>query len=357
MDAVRLLEPAGLVFGLDAYRAVDAGLAHWLAGGPAAFTLARLIERGDARLVHAADVPGDWLEVLARVAAPLPLADLPAGPQIMGILNVTPDSFSDGGRHFGAEAAIRAGIAMITAGAGVLDIGGESTRPGSAAITPEAEWARIAPVLAELRVQSDVALSVDTRNARTMAAAIGQGAALINDISALLHDPYALAVVADAGCPVVLMHMRGTPQTMQQFAAYDDVAVDVTRELAARIGEAVANGIARERIIVDPGIGFAKNAAQNIEMMRRLPILANLGCRVLLGTSRKRVLGEIAGVPVASDRDPATLVSSLPGLELGNTILRVHNVPAMVQALRVWQGLWTCDKPVGHEARRAENRG
>ncbi|MFW7269147.1 dihydropteroate synthase [Gluconacetobacter sp. Hr-1-5] len=345
MGALRLLEPAGLVFGRDAHRAVDAGLAHWLADGPAAFTLARLIEGDDARLVRAGDLPGDWLDVLARVTAPLPSADLPPGPQVMGILNVTPDSFSDGGRHFGTEAAIRAGIAMITAGAGLLDIGGESTRPGSAVVTPEEEWARVAPVLAELRSQSDVALSVDTRNARTMSASLGVGAALINDVSALLHDPQALAVVADAGCPVVLMHMRGTPQTMQDFAVYDDVAVDVTCELAARIDAAVAAGIARDRIIVDPGIGFAKNAAQNIEMIRRLPILANLGCRVLLGTSRKRVLGEMAGVPVASDRDPGTVASSLPGLELGNTILRVHNVPAMVQALRVWQGLWTCDKP------------
>ncbi|GAA4501990.1 dihydropteroate synthase [Gluconacetobacter tumulicola] len=351
MDALRLLEPTGLVFGQDAHGAVEAGLAHWLAGGPAAFTLARLIDGDAARMVRAADVPADWLDVLARVTAPLPSADLAPGPQVMGILNVTPDSFSDGGRHFGAEAAIRAGIAMITAGAGLLDIGGESTRPGSVVVTPEEEWARIAPVLAELRLQSDVALSVDTRNAGTMSASLGAGAALINDISALLHDPYALAVVADAGCPVVLMHMRGTPQTMQQFATYDDVAVDVTRELAARIDEAVANGIARDRIIVDPGIGFAKNAAQNIEMMRRLPILANLGCRVLLGTSRKRVLGEMAGVPVASDRDPATIASSLPGLELGNTILRVHNVPAMMQALRVWQGLWTCDKRGRQQAR------
>ncbi|MFT8776608.1 MAG: dihydropteroate synthase [Gluconacetobacter liquefaciens] len=351
MGALRLLEPAGLVFGRDAHRAVDAGLAHRLAGGPAAFTLARLIEGNEARMMRAGDLPGDWLDVLARVTMPLPPADLPPGPQVMGILNVTPDSFSDGGRHFGAEAAIRAGIAMITAGAGLLDIGGESTRPGSAVVTPAEEWARVAPVLAELRIQSDVALSVDTRNARTMSASLGVGAALINDVSALLHDPHALAVVADAGCPVVLMHMRGTPQTMQNFAVYDDVAVDVTCDLSARIDEAVAAGIARDRIIVDPGIGFAKNAAQNIDMIRRLPILANLGCRVLLGTSRKRVLGEMAGVPVASDRDPGTVASSLPGLELGNTILRVHNVPAMVQALRVWQGLWTCDKPEKTQAR------
>ena len=351
MGALRLLEPAGLVFGQDAHRAVDAGLAHWLAGGPAAFTLARLIEGSEARMVRAGDLPGDWLDVLAQVSAPLPSADLPPGPQVMGILNVTPDSFSDGGRQFGAAAARRAGLARITAGAGLLDIGGESTRPGSAVVTPEEEWARVAPVLAELRIQSDVALSVDTRNARTMSASLGVGAALINDVSALLHDPHALAVVADAGCPVVLMHMRGTPQTMQNFAVYDDVAVDVTCELGERIDEAVAAGIARDRIIVDPGIGFAKNAAQNIDMIRRLPILANLGCRVLLGTSRKRVLGEMAGVPVASDRDPGTVASSLPGLELGNTILRVHNVPAMVQALRVWQGLWTCDKPEKTQAR------
>jgi dihydropteroate synthase len=349
MDVSRLIEPAGLVLGQGAYAAVAAGHAHWLAGGPAAFTLARLIDGDEARLVRADDIPPDWLSILARVTAPLPSADLPDGPLVMGILNVTPDSFSDGGRHFGPEDAIRAGIAMAAGGAGLLDIGGESTRPGSAVVTHEEEWARIGPVVAGLRARidnarTDVALSIDTRNARTMSAALRQGATLINDVSALMHDPSALTVVAQAGCPVVLMHMRGSPQTMQHLATYGDVGVEVTRELAARIDAAVAAGIARARIIVDPGIGFAKTGAQNAALLGRLPILANLGCRVLLGTSRKRVLGELAGVTMAGDRDPGTLVSSLPGLELGNTILRVHNVPMMVQALRVWQGMWTCDK-------------
>ncbi|GBQ89113.1 dihydropteroate synthase [Gluconacetobacter johannae DSM 13595] len=357
MDAFRLIEPMGLVFGQAAQAAVTAGFAHWLVGGPAAFTLARLIGDGTSRLVPASDIPSDWLPELARMTAPLPSADLPDGPQVMGILNVTPDSFSDGGRHFGPEAAMRAGIAMVTAGAGLLDIGGESTRPGSAVVTPDEEWARIAPVFAELRIQTDVALSVDTRNARTMASSLGMGATLINDVSALMHDPYALAVVADAACPVVLMHMRGTPQTMGRLAVYDDVAVDVVRELSARIDEAVAAGIARDRIIIDPGIGFAKNGPQNAELLARLPILANLGCRVLLGTSRKRMLGDLAHVPVASERDPGTLVSSLPGLALGNPILRVHNVASMIQAVRVWQGLWTCDKAGADPATATRTQG
>ncbi|WP_323990242.1 dihydropteroate synthase [Nguyenibacter sp. L1] len=351
MDDARLIEPVGLLFGPDARDAVRAGLAHGLAGGPAAFTLARLIGDGAARLVAAGDIPPGWLTALERVTAPLPSAGLPDGSLVMGILNATPDSFSDGGRHEAAADAVRAGMEMVADGAALLDIGGESTRPGAAVVTPGQEWARVAPVLAGLRAEidrtridgADIALSVDTRNAATMSAALALGATVINDVSALAHDPDALAVVADAACPVVLMHMRGTPQTMARLAHYDDVAVDVTRELAARVAGAVAAGIDRRRIIVDPGIGFAKNAAQNAELLSRLPILANLGCRVLLGTSRKRTLGEWSGVARAADRDPGTLVSSLPGLALGNTILRVHNVPAMVQAVRVWQGAWRCD--------------
>ncbi|ACI50989.1 dihydropteroate synthase [Gluconacetobacter diazotrophicus PA1 5] len=357
MDCLRLIEPVGLVLGRQAHVAVAAGLAHWLAGGPAAFTLARLIDGDDVRLVRAGDIPPGWLPVLARVTAPLPSADLPDGPRVMGILNVTPDSFSDGGRHMGPDAALRAAAAMVEAGAALLDIGGESTRPDAAVVTPDEEWARIAPVLADLHGRTGAVLSVDTRNARTMASALGLGATLINDVSALAHDPDALGVVADAGCPVVLMHMRGTPQTMSRLATYGDVGADVTRELAARIDAAVAAGVARHRILVDPGIGFAKTTAQNAALLGRLPILANLGCRIVLGTSRKRTLGELAGVQVAADRDPGTVASTLPGLELGNTILRVHNVPAMVQALRVWQGVWTCDKPASGPAMAGQNQG
>ena len=257
----------------------------------------------------------------------------------MGILNVTPDSFSDGGRHWRVGAAVAAGRAMIEAGAAIVDIGGESTRPGATPVDPDEEQARILPVLAGLRGQGAL-VSIDTRNAATMRAVLDNGADLINDVSALWHDPDAASLLAARSCPVVLMHMRGTPATMLQLAHYDDVALEVVRELEQRIAVAVAAGIDRSRILVDPGIGFAKTGAQSLELLRRLPILANLGCRIALGTSRKRFLGEAAGVDEAASRDPGTIVSSLAGLSLPGCILRVHTVPQVVQALRVWQAMY-----------------
>ena len=267
-----------------------------------------------------------------------PSVGLPGGVLVAGIVNVTPDSFSDGGRHLHAGDAIAAGIAMIEAGAAILDIGGESTRPGAAAIDADEEQRRVLPVLAGLRHRGAL-ISVDTRNAATMRAVLEAGADLINDVSALAHDPDAAALLAAYGCPVVLMHMRGTPASMGDHATYDDVAVGVVRELAARIDDATRAGIDRARIIVDPGIGFAKNQAQNLELLRRLPILANLGCRVLLGTSRKRFIGGVAGIAAPDARGPGSLVSSLAGLALPGCILRVHDVAEMVQALRVWQAV------------------
>ncbi len=257
----------------------------------------------------------------------------------MGILNVTPDSFSDGGLHQRPDAVIAAGLGMIQAGAAILDLGGESTRPGAVPVDPDEEQARILPVLAGLRGQG-ATISIDTRNASTMRAALDAGADLINDVSALSHDPRAASLLAARDCPVVLMHMRGTPATMTGLASYGDVALDVVRELEQRIEVAVSAGIARSRLLVDPGIGFAKTGAQGLELLRRLPILANLGCRLVLGTSRKRFLGEAAGVAEARMRDPGTLVSSLPGLSLPGCVVRVHTVPEVVQALRVWQAMY-----------------
>ena len=258
----------------------------------------------------------------------------------MGILNVTPDSFSDGGLHRRASAAIAAGRSMIEAGAAILDIGGESTRPGATPVDPDEEQARILPVLAGLRGRGEAMISIDTRNASTMRAALDAGADLINDVSGLSYDSEAASLLAGRDCPVVLMHARGTPATMLELAHYDDVALEVVRELEQRIAVAVAAGIERSRILVDPGIGFAKTGVQSLELLRRLPILANLGCRILLGTSRKRFLGEAAGIAEAAVRDPGTIVSSLPGLSLPGCIVRVHNVPQVVQALRVWQAMY-----------------
>ncbi len=336
-----LIEPMGLLHGAVARDAVRQRMALPLQGGGSAFSLVRLIGEPEEPLLPVAQVPERWQPALRQVTRPPAPAGLPDGSLVMGILNVTPDSFSDGGLHLHVPDAVTAGLRMIEAGAAILDIGGESTRPDAAPVDPAAERARILPVLAGLRGKGAL-ISIDTRNGSTMRAALDAGANLINDVSGLSHDPAAAGVLSAYGCPVVLMHMRGTPATMAGLARYGDVAVEVLGELEARIVWAMDAGIDRSRLVVDPGIGFAKDAAQNLELLRRLPVLANLGCRVLLGTSRKRFIGQTAsaaGVAGAADRGPGTIVSSLPGLALPGCILRVHDVPAMVQALRVWQGV------------------
>ncbi|NVN41482.1 dihydropteroate synthase, partial [Ameyamaea chiangmaiensis] len=295
--------------------------------------------------VAAPDIPADWRPERERVTGGPPDATLPPGALVMGILNATPDSFSNGGQHAQADDAIAAGRRMLAAGATILDIGGESTRPGAQPLPPGEEWRRVGPVIAGLRGAGGL-ISVDTRHAEVMARALEAGADVINDVSALAHDPDAAPMLARHTTPVILMHMRGTPETMNALAVYDDVAVDVVRELGARVAIAEDAGIARDRILVDPGFGFAKDAAQNITLLRRLPILANLGCRVLVGTSRKRFIGQITGVARADDRDPGTLAATLPGLDLPGALLRVHAVEPMIQALRVWQAL----HPSGRQA-------
>ena len=265
-------------------------------------------------------------------------AGLPPGPVVMGILNVTPDSFSDGGDAMDAAQAIEAGQRMIAEGAGILDIGGESTRPGATPVPPEEEQRRVLPVIAAL-AKCGVPLSVDTRNAGTMAAALDAGAAIVNDVSALSHDPAAAALVARRQCPVVLMHMRGTPATMMAHATYGDVAAEVMAELGARVGAAEAAGVDRSSIAVDPGIGFAKTAEQSIMMLQRLPILLRLGCRVVVGASRKRFIGQLSGARDAKQRMAGSIAAGLYALSQGATVLRVHDVAATVQAVRTWQRL------------------
>ena len=334
----RVIEPLGLLHGAAAADACAAGTALPLAGGPAAFSLAGLIE-GVRRIVPAGNIPLDWAPVLARLTAPPAMAGLPPGPLVMGILNRTPDSFSDGGRLVALDRALAAAQAMIAAGADLLDIGGESTRPGATPVHPEEEQARVLPLVRALAGQGAL-LSVDTRHASTMRAALDAGAHVVNDVSALSHDPAARRVMASASCPVVLMHMRGTPDTMQALTGYRDVAVDVARELAERIGQAERAGIDRARLLVDPGIGFAKTDEQNLELLRRLPILAGLGCRVVLGVSRKGFVGRIGGAAVATDRFPGSIAAVLPALSLPGCVLRVHDVAETVQAVRLSVRLW-----------------
>lgn len=262
----------------------------------------------------------------------------PNRPLVMGILNVTPDSFSDGGLRLAREHAVAAARRMRDAGADIIDIGGESTRPGATPVPPAEEQARVLPVLDAL-AGIGTALSIDTRNAATMRAALAAGATIVNDVSGLAHDADAPALIAASRCLLVLMHMRGTPETMNTLTHYDDPVGEVTRELAERMDAALAAGIARERIAIDPGIGFAKTAAQSITLLRSLPDLARFGCPILIGVSRKGVIGALSGEADAAKRDAGSLAAGLFALSRGARILRVHDVRGTVQAVRVWSRL------------------
>lgn len=260
-------------------------------------------------------------------------------PQVAGILNVTPDSFSDGGRFGDAEAAAQAGFAMAEAGAAIVDVGGESTRPGAKPVWEGDEIERVLPAVTRLAA-GGTAVSIDTRKAAVMGAALGAGAAMVNDVSALTHDETAAALVAGAGCPVVLMHHKGSPETMQQSPAYDrPVLFEVYDWLEARIAAAVAAGIERDRIVVDPGLGFGKNVQHNLDLMNGLALLHGLGCPIMLGASRKRMIGALSGEAPADARLPGSLALALKAADQGAQLLRVHDVPETVQALRIWRGL------------------
>ena len=254
-------------------------------------------------------------------------------PQVLGILNLTPDSFSDGGRHSDPDTAVAAARAMIDAGAAMIDIGGESTRPGASFVSEAEELARLTPVLDRL-AGSGIPFSIDTRRAAVMTVALDAGASMVNDVSALTHDPASLGVVATRGCPVVLMHMGGAPATMQADPRYADVVAEVEAWLAARIDACVAAGVDRARIVVDPGIGFGKSLDHNLALLRALDRLDALA-PVMLGASRKALIGKLTGAPVG-DRLPGSLALALHGAGKRCAWVRVHDVAETVQALRVW---------------------
>jgi dihydropteroate synthase len=310
-----------------------------LQGGDLAFSLARLIEDGhEVATLPVAMLPEEWGDQIEAITArPLPFAGLVSQrPLVMGILNITPDSFSDGGRHFDASAAIEAGHAMLQAGADILDIGGESTRPGAVPVSSDEEIARVIPVVRELAKAAPV--SIDTRHAATMQAALEAGAEIINDVTALRHDPAAVDFLARNKAPIVLMHMPGTdPRSMQAQADYADVVLEVARFLRDRVATLEALGIARARIAIDPGIGFGKTMAHNLALIEALPILAQIGCPIMLGASRKRFIGTLSGVEQAEARLAGSLAVALAGAARGAAILRVHDVAETIQALAVWQ--------------------
>ena len=259
-------------------------------------------------------------------------------PRVMGIVNVTPDSFSDGGRAATRDAAIAHALRLVDEGADLLDIGGESSRPGAEPVPEDEELRRVLPVVEALAPRVPVPISVDTTKAGVAVRALRAGASIVNDITALRGDLDLPRVVAESGAGVVLMHMAGTPRTMQDDPRYGDVVGDVRDFLTGRIAEVESLGIPRARVAIDPGIGFGKTLEHNLELLRNLDRLATLGCAVLIGTSRKGFLGALTGRPVA-ERVIASVVSSLAAATRGAHVVRVHDVAPMVDAIKIWAEL------------------
>jgi dihydropteroate synthase len=344
-----LLRPTGFVdspFG-------HAGKVARLAGGLNWFANVELIKLEGGKRVSTELVPVEGLEerfdddsaaqwaALTAARPPLQLGERTIRldqPQVMGIVNATPDSFSDGGRFADAAAASTAGADMAAEGAAIIDVGGESTRPGAKPVWEGDEIERIVPVIRQLAA-GGTAVSADTRKAGVMKAALEAGARMLNDVSALTYDDQAAAVIAAAGVPVVLMHHRGAPETMQDDPRYDDVLIEVYLWLEERISAAEVAGIAREQILIDPGFGFGKNVAHNLELMNGLALLHSLGCPVVVGTSRKRTIGALSGEAAADKRLAGSIAFALKAAEQGVQIIRVHDVFETVQALRIWRGL------------------
>ena len=321
--------PAGLVYGPDARQIVREGRGATLGGfSTIAYTLVEEIERSGqtiARRFNSGILPRQT-EVPSFLDRERPL--------VMGIVNVTPDSFSDGGLTPDAARAIAHGIRLAEEGADILDVGGESTRPGSEGVPEAEELRRVIPVIEGL-AQRGHKVSVDTRKANVMRAALQAGARMVNDVSALTHEPKAMEAIAAASCPVILMHAQGDPKTMQLSPQYDDVALDVYDWLEGRIDACMAAGIARARIVADPGIGFGKSFRHNLDLLRQFALFHGLGVPLLMGLSRKGFIGALTGEKTAGERVHGSVGGAVWSALNGAHILRVHDVKATVAALAV----------------------
>ena len=344
-----LIRPTGFVdspFGND-------GKVAQLAGGLCWFSAVELLSVEGNRRVASELVPVEGLEqrldeqttaqlqAITAKRGPLQLGERTVRldqPQVMGVLNVTPDSFSDGGRFADAGAAADVGADMAAEGAAIIDVGGESTRPGAQPVWEGDETERVVPVIRQL-AGSGAAVSIDSRKSEVMTSALGAGARLVNDVSALTFDPRSAEVVAAAGVPVVLMHHQGDPATMQDSPRYDDVLIEVYLWLEERIAAAESAGIARSNILVDPGFGFGKTVAHNLELMNGLGLLHSLGCPIVLGASRKRTIGALSNEAPADKRLGGSIAFALKAADQGAQIVRAHDVFETVQALKVWRGL------------------
>ena len=326
--------PLGLCYGSDAEQLIASHRAGRVGGSAAiGFTLVERITR-DGKSINREIIP--YTDALQAVEAPR--SDFAGvaldAPKIMGIVNVTPDSFSDGGQHGTAETGALHGLVLAGQGAHILDIGGESTRPGSDAISVDEELSRVIPAVKRLSDAGHV-VSIDTRKTIVMREAVKAGAAIINDVSALQHDPDSLRTVAELKVPVVLMHAQGDPRTMQLNPHYDDVALDVCDQLEQRIMACVQAGIPRARIAIDPGIGFGKTFRHNLELLNQLTLFHGLGVVVLVGLSRKGFVGALTGEKNAGARVHGSVGGAVHAALNGVHILRVHDVKATVEALAV----------------------
>jgi dihydropteroate synthase len=338
----RYLIPRGLVSGPAAARAVDAGLASPLAGGPLAFATAEAVERTVGEVGHRKPVTlaearafaPDLIEGLSKPRPHWAGFDLKR-PLIMGVVNVTPDSFSDGGDFAEASHAIDHARAMLAAGADIVDVGGESTRPGAQPVPPEEEAARILPVVRAL-AHAGAIVSVDTRHAAVMGQAVEAGAWIINDVTALTGDPESARVAARSGAAIVLMHMLGEPQTMQADPRYADVTCDLLDYFAQRLAALEKLGLERARVAVDPGIGFGKKDPHNLRLLDELAAFHAFGCPVLLGASRKSFIGRLSKNEKPKQRVAGTLAAHQLGFDRGVQIVRAHDVAEAFQARAIW---------------------
>jgi len=276
-------------------------------------------------------------------------------PRVVGILNITPDSFSDGGSHASVDEAVAHGLRMVEEGADMLDIGGESTRPGADDVSVENELSRVVPVLERLAAKTSVPLAIDTSKPEVMRAAVAAGAGMINDVYALRRDG-ALDAVAELGVPVCLMHMLGEPRSMQDDPHYDDVVGDVHRFLTDRLFACELAGIDRRKVMVDPGFGFGKTLDHNLALLRALERFANLGSGVYVGLSRKSMIGTITGRQVPAERAAGSVAAALVAVQRGARMVRVHDVAATVDALAVWHAVQAGDTPVRRDTKPSAPR-
>ncbi len=319
-----------------------------LAGGMAFYSAYEVIVVDGDKRVSTTLVPVDRMDEhpaiarITRARPPLVLGQRTVRldqPQVMGILNMTPDSFSDGGKHGGdVEAAAAAGFAMETAGAAIIDVGGESTRPGAKAVWEGDEIKRTQPVIERL-ARGGATVSIDSRKASVMEAALAVGAGLINDVSALCFDKQALALMAKHTCPVIIMHSSDAAKSLHDGPVSSDPLLDTFDWLDGRIEELAKAGIGRERIIVDPGIGFGKSVSANLAILNGLSLFHGLGCPILIGASRKRFIGALSNEAPVEARLGGSIAVAMKAAEQGAQIVRVHDVPETVQALRIWRGM------------------